>query len=151
MRRAERQTTLQEAVKILQEGSYGVLATVGSDNQPYGIPLNYAYADNNLYLHCALEGQKLNNILHNNRVSFTVISKADPIRFSTDYESVIAFGKADIIHEPIEKLYGFRELVKKYNPELMVEGEQCYSNRKDNLLMIKISLDKITGKRRPRT
>ena len=73
MRRSDKALPNDALVKILQEGEYGVLSTVSADGQPYGVPLNYALQNNNLYFHCALDGHKLDNLLANEKVSFCVV------------------------------------------------------------------------------
>ena len=41
MRRSDRAIEKEEAFQILENGEYGVLSTVGSDNQPYGFPVSF--------------------------------------------------------------------------------------------------------------
>ena len=69
------------------------------DGQAYGVPLNYVFKNNCLYFHCALEGHKLDNIRANNKVSFCVVGKTKvlPDKFSTEYESAMAFGTASVV------------------------------------------------------
>ena len=43
MRRSERELSFEQAVEIMNSGSWGVLSTVGADGYPYGVPVNYAY------------------------------------------------------------------------------------------------------------
>ncbi len=62
MRRKEKELAKEEVVKILLEGEYGILATIGENNYPYTTPLNYVYHNNAIYLHGALEGHKIDNI-----------------------------------------------------------------------------------------
>jgi len=62
MRRKDRQITNTEAYSILENGEYGILSTVSSNNEAYGVPLNYCLIDKCIYFHCALEGSKINNI-----------------------------------------------------------------------------------------
>ena len=95
MRKKERALGMEESEEILKNNTYGILSTVGPDGQPYGLPLSYAYRDNAIYFHCAVEGQKLDNLEANNRVSFCVVGQTCtlPEKFSTIYESVIAFGE----------------------------------------------------------
>src|SRR5512146_2802730 len=96
IRRSDRALTNEQAAEILQKGEYGVLSTVSPDGQPYGVPVSFAYADNALYFHCAVEGHKRDNLASNPRVSFCVIggTEALPDKFATRYESAIVFGKA---------------------------------------------------------
>ena len=94
MRRADRQLDENEIQRILQDNTYGVLSTIGTDGFPYGIPLTYIYEDERIYFHSAPEGHKLDNIDYCNKTSFCVIGNTEllPEQSSTKYECVIAFG-----------------------------------------------------------
>ncbi|MDF2891616.1 MAG: Pyridoxamine 5-phosphate oxidase-related FMN-binding [Clostridia bacterium] len=101
MRRKDRQTSTEAAMDILQRGEYGILATLGENNMPYAVPLSYANVENCIYFHCAKVGHKLDNIKANSKVSFCVVgdTKVIPNQFSTSFESIIAFGTAEIIED----------------------------------------------------
>src|SRR5512137_1999000 len=101
MRRKDREISRQEAIEILDSAEYGVLSTVDRNGQPYGIPLSYVYKDNAIYFHCAVAGQKLDNMADNAKVSFCVTGKTTvlPESFGTLYESAIAFGTAREVHD----------------------------------------------------
>ncbi len=73
IRRKDRKISTDEAIDLLKKCEYGVLSTVDSDGQPYGIPLSYVYKDDCIYFHCARVGYKLENIKDNPRVSFCVV------------------------------------------------------------------------------
>ena len=105
IRRTDRALTTDEAREILARAEHGVLATVGEDGWPYAVPLNHVLAGDLLYLHCAGEGHKLENISHEERVSFCAVASAAvlPARLSTLYESAIAFGRASLVTDPEEK------------------------------------------------
>ena len=64
MRRKDKEIGMDDAINFLTEHEYGVLSTVGTDGQPYGVPLNYVYKDNCIYFHCALTGHKIENIVN---------------------------------------------------------------------------------------
>ena len=147
VRRKDREVSIDIAVKLLVECEYGVLSTTGSDGQPYGIPLNFVYKDNCIYFHCALEGHKLENIRANNRVSFCVVgrSKVLPDKFSTAYESAIAFGEAYEVHgrERHDALLSF---IEKYSPDFIEEGKKAIGKYNDRTTVIRIDITHITGK-----
>lgn len=150
MRRKDRQVSKEEAIKLLEKGEYGILATSDQNNLPYGVPLSYVYVDNAIYFHCATVGQKLDNIKVNPKVSFCVIgdTKVIPEAFSTAFESVITFGTAMVVEDRTEKAKGLRALVAKYSPDFMVAGEEYM--KKDFALtsVVRIELEHITGKQR---
>ncbi len=57
---------------ILGRATIGRLATFGKDGYPYITPVNYVYWNESIYFHCAHEGEKIDNILRNNKVCFEV-------------------------------------------------------------------------------
>lgn len=93
MRREDRKLTDQETIEILRKAEFGVLSMCTSDSQGYGVPLNFAFADNTIYFHCATEGSKLDYLRYNNKVSFCAVGKTElmPSKFGTKYESAIVF------------------------------------------------------------
>lgn len=149
MRRIERQMDEIEALEILKKGEYGILSTCGEDNQPYGVPLSYVVIDKNIYFHCAGVGTKLDNIGVNDKVSFTVVGKTRVLqdKFSTEYESVIAFGKATTLKEE-EKYEPLMEFIRKYSPEFMEEGQAYIDRAKEKTTLMKIEIYSFSGKHR---
>lgn len=151
MRRADRMLSQEEALKILSEGEYGLLATVNGDGQPYGVPMAYAVKDNCIYYHCTIEGGSTHdNILNNKKVSFTVVGATQvlPDKFGTLYESVIVFGEATQVDDEEEKVSAFRELLMKYCSEYMAEGEEGIKKAGPKTIVVKITINSMTGKGR---
>ena len=108
MRRKDRQLTEEEAMDVVRKGEYGVLATVGDDGKPYSVPLSYVLDEEKgaLYFHgTAAGGQKMDNILANPSVCFTVVMDTEvlPAQFSTKYYSANVFGTAKVVEEEEEK------------------------------------------------
>ncbi|MDY3920156.1 MAG: pyridoxamine 5'-phosphate oxidase family protein [Candidatus Limivivens sp.] len=147
MRRKDRMMTPEEAEQILRNECYGILATVGSDRTPYGVPLNYAYADGALYFHCAPIGHKLDNIAQNSAASFTVVASAQvlPETFSTHFKSVIAFGNIFPVNGE-EKKKGLIALIEKYSPDYMEEGLKCMEKTGEHTTVLKLEISGISGK-----
>lgn len=147
MRRKEREIEIVEAKEILKNGEYGVLSTNGENGYSYSTPLSYVYFNNSVYFHCAVEGQKLENINYNNKVSFCVVGKTCviPEKFSTKYESTILFGEANEVFGE-EKNEALLELLKKYSPDFIDKGKLYIKNAVDKTRVIKMSIDKISGK-----
>jgi len=149
VRRKDREIGLELATNLLAEGEYGFLATVGMDGQAYGVPLNYVYKNNCLYFHCALEGHKLDNIKANSKVSFCVVGKTRvlPDKFSTKYESAIAFGTASVV-QGNERHNALLSILEKYSPDFMEEGKKTIAKYNDKTTVIKVDINQITGKAR---
>ncbi len=134
--------------EILAQGVTGVLGVSGDDGYPYAVPLNYAYAENTIYFHCAKAGHKLDAIRRNDKVSFCVIDKEDivPEAFTTYFRSVIAFGRAAEVTEDDEKLRAIRLLNRKYAPGLEEKGENEIKKEWNILSIVRIGIEHMTGK-----
>ncbi|MGL4655332.1 MAG: pyridoxamine 5'-phosphate oxidase family protein [Sarcina sp.] len=149
MRRKDREVSKESAIEILKNGEFGVLSSVGVDNQAYGVPLSYVYLNDAIYFHCAKEGQKIDNINANSKVSFCVVGKTEikPEQFSTNYESVIILGEASFAKDT-EKQEALIEILNKYSKEYLAQGEEYIKRVGDKIFVIKISIEEITGKSR---
>lgn len=137
-----------DTIKALTEGSYGTLATVVDNGYPYTTPLNYAYQNGEIYFHSALNGQKLDNITHHNKVCFSVVGheKLLPEKFNTEYDSVIAFGKAYVVTEEEEKKKALMLLVEKYSREYTEQGTEYIAKAINTVAVYKIQIEHMTGK-----
>lgn len=147
MRRQDRKINDAEAIRILVEGQYGILSTTGSNDYAYGVPISYAYSNGSIYFHCAAEGQKLDNIKHNSKVSFCVVGSTEllPDKFSTKFESTIVFGKAFEIFDD-EKQEALVLILKKYSPGFIDKGMKYISADSVKTKVIKIEVEHISGK-----
>jgi hypothetical protein len=154
MRRKEKEITEKAVLKeILLEKLVGRLGT-SLNNKPYVVPMNYAYRAGKIYLHTHKDGKKVKNILSNPQVCFEVddgeiIEAEEPCNFSWKYHSVIAEGNARIVTEPGEKLAALKIISNKYSfgkgDRLDIETIKKY----ENLLIIEITVNKMTGKKSP--
>ncbi len=150
MRRSDKALPNNVAVKILQQGEYGVLSTVDADGQPYGVPLNYAFKDNCLYFHCALQGHKLDNLIANEKVSFCVVGRTRvvPVEFTSEFESVIVRGMASVVFED-EKYEALVSLIEKYSTAFVEEGRKYIEKLDSRTKVVKIEIESMTGKLSP--
>lgn len=148
IRRKNKSLTKEECINILKSAPSGVLATLGDDNYPYAVPLNFAYKDNKIYFHCATKGHKLDAIKKNSKVSFCVVDSEDviPDKFTTDYRSVILFGKARIIEDNEEKAKTILYLCEKYSPNQKDSWQETIKNLIDRFSMVEIAIEHISGK-----
>lgn len=148
MRRKEFATTEQDAIRILENGEFGVLSTADKNGIPYGVPLNYVYYRNKIYFHCAPEvGRKILNLNENSAACFTVVGKVErvPEKFSTRYESVIAEGKAELADD---KENALRLLIEKYASEFAEEGAAYIGRAADKTAVYQMEIEKLSGKSR---
>lgn len=147
MRRKDKAMQDGAIIGLLQNGEYGVLSTVNGNEQPYGVPLNYVLMNNCIYFHCALEGHKLDNLAANPKVSFCVVgrTKVLPAEFSTEFESVVVFGRASVI-EGEERYQALNALIEKYSPEFVSEGSAYIEKFDSQTNLVRIEIQHMTGK-----
>ena len=136
--------------RMLSESRHGVLATASLDGQPYATPINHYYRDGKLYFHCALHGRKLDNILANPQVCFTVY-EAQRLMLgekvcdcSQRYESVICFGNARLLEDSAMKADILTRLTEHYAGREFAPPAPA---RVDGTAVVEITVTEMTGKR----
>lgn len=151
MRRADRQMDLPWTQALLARAEYGLLATADPAGQPYAVPISYAYdGDESIYIHCAPEGHKLDNLRANPLACFTVIGRTQvlPAQFSTVYESAIAFGTVSEL-EGAEKRTALRLIAAKYNPGQDAANDAYIAANFARVAVLHFHITHLTGKQRP--
>ena len=147
MRRLKNKMSQEDAFLVLKNGEHGTLGTISNNGYPYTVVVNYVFFNGKIYFHSAKEGHKIDNIISNNKVSFTVVgeSKVMEDTFTTLYKSVTVFGKAKII--PGEKKI-LIELIKKYSDGFLALGTEYVEKNYDTTILVEIDIDYISGKKR---
>ena len=149
LRRQDRAITEEEALALLNQAEYGVLSTVTETGKPYGVPLNFCVMDRCIYFHCAVEGQKIDNIKHNKSVSFCAVGNTEilPDKFGTKYESVIVSGEVEEVLD-MNKQLALEGLLHKYSLEFINQGIKYIEGLKEKTRVFKITINKLSGKAR---
>ena len=147
MRKKDRELSRERALEILRSAHWGTLSTADADGRPYGVPVNFVLMENAIYIHCAKEGHKLDNIRQNPNVSFCAVGHAENLaaEFSTGFASAIAFGAAREVdgEEKVHALLGF---IEKYSPEYMPAGTAYVHRSAAGANMIRIDIGHVSGK-----
>ncbi len=137
-----------EIIKFLSETNICRVAFFGND-YPYVVPVHFVFNDDCIYFHCAKEGKKINLIKQNPKVCFeadkeiAIIPNKKACRWSSDFISVIAFGKASFLENNSEKEKALSLLLKKFS------GRSDWEFSKENIeevSVVKIEIFEITGK-----
>ncbi len=147
MRRDEREVDHAHAESILYQGEFGVLCTCGADGVPYGVPINFVYDGKYIAFHSATEGHKIRNIQQNLCASFTVVGKTEllPGKFSTRYESAIAFGYLARV-EGERKFAILRALVEKYSPDFREKAQAYIQHDVHKTSVFELEVIRLSGK-----
>lgn len=70
------------------------------------------------------------------------------LSFSTDYASVIAHGKIELVEKEDEKKNGLMALLERCAPKRLVEGNTYIDQAVLNTAVYKFTVEKIEGKQR---
>ena len=129
VRRTDYEMTERDQMeKLLAEATHGFLGLTGPDGWPRVVPLNYVTLDGKLYFHGATEGEKMDSLAADDRVTFVVVEDfslvpsyfRDP-KFacpSTQYYKAVAIrGRARIVEDNDEKARALQALMEKLQPE----------------------------------
>ncbi|MGZ7160061.1 MAG: pyridoxamine 5'-phosphate oxidase family protein [Methanobacterium sp.] len=122
------------------------------DDKPYIIPMNFAFKDDNLYLHSASEGRKIDILNVNNNICFEVDIKSEvvkseiPCKWGMKYYSVIGSGKAQFIENIGQKKRALNIIMQKYC-ENNLESFEYSKSALAKTTVIKVELKEITGKK----
>lgn len=153
MRRAEREITgINNILKILDKCEVLRLG-LSQNNQSYIVPMNFAFElledEIFVYLHCALEGKKIDIIKQNNKVCFEADCSHKlapgkvPCAWTMNYESVMGEGEISIVQNNCEKISGMDLMMARYG----YKGKPNYPKQMlDKLCVLRITVTQISGK-----
>jgi uncharacterized protein len=136
-----------EMEEILREELLGYLGLAGEE-QPYVVPLNYAYAAGKILFHCALTGQKLDAIRRNPRVCFTVGRQTGAVRdhagapCHVDSDSVICYGRARLLDDLAERAAALNAFNRRFRPE----APDIPRERVEQCMAVEITITEMTGR-----
>ena len=85
-----------------------ILTTIGRDGMPHTIPIGYFRVDDDIYIGCRANTQKLKNIERNSNVTVLVQSGSS----MQDIKGVMIQGEGAVITEPAEFLRLSREAAR---------------------------------------
>ena len=141
--------TPEEMEKLLQEETTGYLGLC-ADGEPYVVPLNHAYVDGKILVHCATTGKKLDYIRANPQVCYTVGRQSGVVRRHAegkpchmDSDSVICYGTARIVEDLEERKAVLDAFYLHYRPD--AKGLALESVAK--CCAIEIQITEMTGRR----
>jgi len=112
----------KRVICLLHRSVSGCLATVGPEGEPYALPVHFIYKEGRIYIHSRMSGRKLENILKNPEVCFTVwemegiVPGKTPCNTGTAFESIVLTGRAQMLLKEPEKEAALNAIVEKYTP-----------------------------------
>ena len=139
----------ETCIRILKEEKRGVLAVQGDDGYPYAMPLNHWYCeeDGKLYFHSGRNGHRTDSIRRSDKASFCVMNQGtqEAGNWWLDFESVIVFGRIEIIEDHERALDISRRLSYKFTED---EGYIQYEieHSGPGVMVFALNPEHITGK-----
>jgi nitroimidazol reductase NimA-like FMN-containing flavoprotein (pyridoxamine 5'-phosphate oxidase superfamily) len=118
-------------------------------DRPYVVPMCFGYESGVLYLHSAGAGRKIDILKTNPNVCVefegetALVEGQTACGFGMRYESVLAFGTARFIDDPILKRRALDILMRHY-----AKGPFEYpDNALSETVILRVDIDTLTGKR----
>lgn len=149
MRRIKQQIPRSECVRILREEPRGVLSLIGDGGYPYGFPMDHFYSEKDgcLYFHCAKQGHKLDAIGRCDKASYCVMDAGyrREGEWALNINSVIVFGRMEILTDPAEGMEACRQIGEKFMPDkasVQKELEESFHR----VCILRLTPEHITGK-----
>ena len=146
------QLSKEQIENILRNQPVGVIATIDKSGYPYAVPVHFVIHEDKLYIHGLPKGQKVENILSNSKVCFTVYDMKKLIMddsekacdTNTEYESVVVMGTAIVVEDIRIKEIALDAVVCKYTPHL--SNQKLPDNMINGTCVIEIISEICTGK-----
>lgn len=148
MRRKDRQMPEAFAWEVVDKCEYAFLAMTAEDGSPYGLPVTIARDGRAVYFHSALEGRKVACLQRSPKVclSFVGETRVPPGKFTTLFESAVAFGIAEAVTEEEEKIHALQLLCQRHTPDNMESFPRAVAKSLGRTGVWRITVEEITGK-----
>ena len=136
--------------QVIDEGLFCTIAFL-RNNIPHQIPTGFARVDDYIYVHASAKSGFMDSII-NQEVSFSITHMdglvLSPTAFdhSFNYRSVIGFGKAEEIVDPMEKLKFFKLFTDRYIPGRVADVGEPTSEQVAITKIARIALDNAAAK-----
>lgn len=172
MRRKDREMDKDFALSIVDKVAFANITTMNEDNTPHTIPISIARDGDNIYMHSASSGTKIDNIKRSPVATMTFVGEVKvppPIKqseyeeaekegsigrmllskkFTTEFESAVAYGRIYIVEDEEEKVKGLRLISEKYTPDNMPYFDKAVEVSRGVVTVLRFEIDEIKGKRK---
>ena len=144
------------ALEVLKRAPFITVSFTRADGTAYGLPMSMACTDDRTwYFHCALEGEKLDAIHAHPEVCLSAVTKCQPTvgpkdgSFTLQYQSAVAFGRAELVTSDEEKILGLRAISQRFLPQHMDAFDASIARSLNRTAVVRVTLiAPPTGKRK---
>ena len=145
MRRKDREQNSQAFMAQVLAEAEEICVAFNTGAAPHVLFLNFAHCGNSIYVHCAVEGRKLDCIRKDNRVGFTAAAGVQviPEKFATRFRSVCGHGRAVLLEEAEARQAALVIIGDRYAAACPRPVPEAMLAR---TLAIRIDIEEMTGK-----
>lgn len=130
----------QAARELLKEKNFGHRGIILEIGEPYVVPVNYIYPDEEIYLH-SLPGAKIDALRANDKICL----KVEKIETEFRWQSAIVFGEFREIKRTNEKIKILHEFNKRFERLTPVEAFGEQNRNPGGVIVFRIDVDRISG------
>ena len=147
IKRKQQILDINEIKEVLNNNTSGVLCLLDENNNPYGVPLNYAYVNDKIIFHTSKFGYKMDLIKNNSKCSFTIIDQDKIVEedYTSLFKSVIVQGNIRIVKDTTEIINYMNLFTDKY-VSFKEEREDIIKRNLSNLSILELTIEQISGK-----
>ena len=150
-RRADRALPREEALAVLARAETATVSVI-TEEGPYGFPISPVCVNGKLYFHSAMEGRKVDALAKDPRVwisAFTDVQAATD-KFTTYFESAMAWGVLERVNDPEEMRIALKALCEKFTPTNMPDFDNALARSLFRTAVFALKLDNVSGKAKRR-
>jgi nitroimidazol reductase NimA-like FMN-containing flavoprotein (pyridoxamine 5'-phosphate oxidase superfamily) len=148
MRRTDREITDRGIIDEFLHKATVIYIGLSHNGKPYVVPMNFGYDGENIYLHSAQAGKKIEAIQQCAYISFTavaydvVVPGEKACNWSAKYQSIMGGGTATFVNDEEEKKQALDYLMNKFDKGPFEYQQQVLAR----VTIIKIKISEISGK-----
>lgn len=151
MRRKDRELTREEALGVLARAETATVSLT-TPQGPYGFPISPVCANGKLYFHSAKAGRKIDAIQADPRCwvsAYTdVVAASD--KFTTYFESAMAWGDLELVTDEEEVQTALKALCEKFTPTNMPDFSRALARSLPITAVYSLRLNHVSGKAKRR-
>lgn len=151
MRRDEKEITDRGELRRILEAARVCRVAMVDGGRPYLVPLSFALDGDDLILHSAAEGRKLEALRRSPSVCFEVEEGVEvrpagsACDFSMGFRTVIGFGEAEVVEDRAERA----RLLALFGPRYGAPPGELPRAEVDRTTVLRVRVRELTGKRSP--
>ena len=151
MRRTDKEIVDPKELRRILEGARVCRVAMVDGARPYLVPLSFALDGDDLVLHSATSGRKLDVLRKNPAVCFEVEEGVEvlvgdaPCETTQRYRTVIGFGEAEFVEDPAERA----RLLALFGPRYGAPDVPMSAQRLRTTVVLRVRVSEMSGKRSP--